>query len=188
MTCELERSRARYQLSVLQSVLHRPHTIPSGVLQLRDHLLVGALQQERAGERVLNVLHEAVLVLPEGLLVHTACIAQHVRCEVLHAVHRNTSAGQRQSLHVTALGATQCHDAGLGEHVQREWVDSLLVDHNEGLATLGGTDEVLKVDDGANLVVGEFAFGGNELVTLLGGAIDEGGIGFARDDNELFVW
>ena len=68
---------------------------------------------------------------------------------------------------------------GLGEHVEGERIDALLIDHNEVAIAVGGAHRVLEVDDLADLVVGELALGGHELVALLRGAVDEGSVRFA---------
>ena len=58
---------------------------------------------------------------------------------------------------------------GLGEHVERERIDAFLVDHDEAAVAVRRAERVLEVDDLADLVVGELALGGHELVALLRG-------------------
>lgn len=62
---------------------------------------------------------------------------------------------------------------GLGEHVERERIDAFLVDHDEAAVAVRRAERVLEVDDLADLVVGELALGGHELVALLRGAVHE---------------
>lgn len=49
------------------------------------------------------------------------------------------SACQHEPLHVPPLGPPQPQDTLLGQHVQADGVDALLVDQAEGLAAAGGT-------------------------------------------------
>lgn len=62
---------------------------------------------------------------------------------------------------------------GLGEHVERERIDAFLVDHDEAAVAVRRAERVLEVDDLADLVVGELALGGHELVAFLRAAIHE---------------
>ena len=120
MRGQLERARAGHQAAVLQRVLrltaprlhdlHGADSVARSVLQLGNHLLVGALQQQRAGEGVSDVLDEAELVLADGLLVHVPREAQNRGGEVVHAVHGDAAAGEREALHVAAFGAAQRED------------------------------------------------------------------------------
>src|SRR6056297_628431 len=94
------------------------------------------LDEDGAAPGVADVLDEGVLLLPQRLLVHPPRPAQHVLAQVLHRVDGQAPTGQRQPLHVAALGPAQGQDPLLGEHVEGEGVDAFLVDHHEGLALL----------------------------------------------------
>ena len=50
-----------------------------------------------------------------------------------HRVDGEAAAALLQALHVPLLGAPQGHDALLGQEVQGDGVDALLVDHHERL-------------------------------------------------------
>lgn len=47
-----------------------------------------------------------------------------------------TAACEGQALHVPALGTPQAQDALLGQQVQADGVDALLVDHNKAIPTV----------------------------------------------------
>lgn len=79
--------------------------------------------------------------------------------------------------HVSSLGATQSHDTLLGQHVQTERVDALLIDDDKVLllahdvaifVELRVAHELLEFDNFANLGIGEAPFGLDELLPLLG--------------------
>mmetsp|Transcript_9834 Transcript_9834/g.15159 ORF Transcript_9834/g.15159 Transcript_9834/m.15159 type:complete len:399 (-) Transcript_9834:412-1608(-) len=170
----LEGARPGHHRAVLQAVLHGAQAVAERVLHLGDRVLVGALDQDGAALRVGHVLHEGVLLLAQRGLPHLARVAQHVLGHVLHAVDRVAPAGERQPLHVAPLGPPDGHDALLGEHVQRERVDALLVDHHEALPRLA--HRALELDHGLHLVVGELALGLHHALALLGAAVEEAGL------------
>ena len=61
----------------------------------------------------------------------------------------------------------------LGEHVQRERIDALLVDHHEVLPVRRAAQRVLEVDDRPHLVVRELPLRRHQLVALLRRAVHE---------------
>ena len=124
MRGQLERAAARDERAVLDGVLHRAQAVVDGVLDLRDRVRVGALDEDRARVRVLDALHERVLGLAEHLLVHLVRVPEAVRRAVLFAVDLVAAAREREPLHVAPLRAAQRHDALLAQHVERQRVDA----------------------------------------------------------------
>ena len=72
------------------------------------------------------------------------------------------------ALHVAPLGPTERKDALLGEHVERDGVNSLLVYDDEGASVFLRAHLLLEFDDGLNLVVSKLALGGDHLFPILG--------------------
>ena len=68
---------------------------------------------------------------------------------------------------------------GFGEHVQGERIDSLLVDHHKALIRVIGTHVILKVNNLADLVISEFTFSSDKLISLLSSTIYKRGIRLA---------
>ena len=68
---------------------------------------------------------------------------------------------------------------GLGEHVERERIDALLVDDHEAAIAVRRTQFVLEIDDLADFVVGELPLRSHQLVALLRGAVHERRVGLA---------
>ena len=125
----------------------------------------GALDQDRAAPRRGDVLDEGVLLLPEGVLEDEPGAAEHVGGrQLLDRVDGDAPAGQDQALHVAPLGAAQGQDPALGERVERERVDALLVHEHEApcLAAVGAADLVLEVDDLLDALVGRRLWEGRE--------------------------
>ena len=90
----------------------------------------------------------------------------------------HAAAGEDEALHVALLCPPQSHDALLGHEVERDGVDALHVDHHEALARVAA-DLLLEVDDGADALVSVLALRGNELLALLGVAVEEPGVDLA---------
>ena len=130
------------------------------VFDLIDRMLVRAFQEQGAGLRVLDLVDEGVVLLAQIDLVEQPGVAEAVRLEVVEAVHRGAAARQGDALHVPALGPSTRPDALLGEHVQGEGVDALLVDDDERLALLAHA--ALELDD----LRGATGFGGGSASSL----------------------
>mmetsp|Transcript_6999 Transcript_6999/g.17932 ORF Transcript_6999/g.17932 Transcript_6999/m.17932 type:complete len:368 (-) Transcript_6999:190-1293(-) len=143
-------------------------------------MLVRAFQEQGAGLRVLDLVDEGVVLLAQIDLVEQPGVAEAVRLEVVEAVHRGAAARQGDALHVPALGPSTRPDALLGEHVQGEGVDALLVYDDERLALLAHA--ALELDDLLHLVVRELALALDEPLALLRVRVVE-----ARGDLGLFV-
>ena len=124
---------------------------------LRQRVVRGTFHQDSAAPRRGDVLNESVLLLPQGVLKDQAGASQDFRRrQLLDRVHRHAAAGQHEPLHVAPLGAAQGQDAVFGQRVQRERVDSFLVDEDEAasFAAVGAADPFLEVDDLLDALVG----------------------------------
>ncbi len=87
-------------------------------------MAVGSLHEDGHGPRILALLHEGELVLPEDMFIDDAGVTEARLVQIFEAVQGQTSAGESQALHVSPLGASKSQDALLGEHVQRQGVDT----------------------------------------------------------------
>lgn len=130
---DLEGAGAGHHALVLDGVVDGAQPVADRVLDLRERVLVGALDEDGDGLRVLAVLDEGELLLAEDVFVDESGVPEGVLGDVVDGVERGAAASQRQALHVAALGAAQRHDALLGQRVQRQRVDALLVDQHERL-------------------------------------------------------
>merc|ERR1712042_248293 len=97
------------------------------------------------GERAF--FEEEVLLLSEDSFVCQAGFAETSFRQFADVVHGHTAASQRNTLHVPSFGPSQGNDAFFGQHVQREGVDTLLVNENESLSIFWGADFLFKFDD-----------------------------------------
>mmetsp|Transcript_16194 Transcript_16194/g.51498 ORF Transcript_16194/g.51498 Transcript_16194/m.51498 type:complete len:354 (+) Transcript_16194:1354-2415(+) len=170
---QLKRAGARNDGVVLNRVLDSLQPIPNCILQLSDGVRVGPLDQDGARKRVAHFLHESVLLLAKRLLVHLAREAQALLRHVIHRVHCIPTARQAQALHVAALGTSQRQNALLCQHIQRQWIDTLLVDHHEGLAVLRSAHTTLEVDHRLDLLVSEPPLRCNHPLALFRGRVVE---------------
>lgn len=59
------------------------------------------------------------------MLINNTSIAKMRLVQIIERIHGNATTGQSETFHVAALGAAQGDDALLGEHIQRQRVDSL---------------------------------------------------------------
>eukprot|EP00048_Salpingoeca_helianthica_P014740 m.223286 g.223286 ORF g.223286 m.223286 type:complete len:355 (-) comp16221_c0_seq1:23-1087(-) len=103
-------------------------------------------------------------------------MAQRRRVNVVDRVHRAAPARKRKALHVAALGAAQGHDAFLGQRVERQRVDALLVEDHKRLAAALGADLLLESDDLSNAIVDKLALGNHHGLTLRRRLVEEAGI------------
>mmetsp|Transcript_54093 Transcript_54093/g.161935 ORF Transcript_54093/g.161935 Transcript_54093/m.161935 type:complete len:234 (+) Transcript_54093:1021-1722(+) len=99
-------------------------------------MLIRTLEEDSARLRVAALLHEGEFVLSQRHLAHFPSVAQLLRVHVLDGVDGGSTARAGQPLHVAPLGATEAKDTLLGENVQREGIDPLLVDHDKTLSLL----------------------------------------------------
>mmetsp|Transcript_21127 Transcript_21127/g.49467 ORF Transcript_21127/g.49467 Transcript_21127/m.49467 type:complete len:274 (-) Transcript_21127:786-1607(-) len=150
---------------VLHSILDGTESVAASVLDLLNGVLVRALEQHCARQRVLGALHEGELVIAQSLLVHNVCPAEITRLQLVEGVDSHAAAGQGQTLHIAALGTTDTNDAFLGKHVQRQRVNTLLIDHHESLAGIAA-HRALELDDLAHSVIRELPLCLHQLLTL----------------------
>ena len=67
-----------HHLAVLQGVQYCPQAVTDGVLDLRNGVVVGALDEHRARLGVLHILHKRVLLLTQGVLVHRPSVSKRL--------------------------------------------------------------------------------------------------------------
>ena len=75
-------------------------------------------------------------------------------------------------LHVATLSTTQGDNAVFAQNVQRQWVDTLLVNDNETLL-VAIANFLFELDNLADLFVGELAFGLDHLLSLVSAVVEE---------------
>jgi len=166
---------------VLQSVLDGAETVTDGVLGLGDRVVIWSLDENGAGEWVLHALNEGILVIAEGLLVDELGKTQISLLAVFDGVDLLATAGERDSLTVSALGATDTDDVVAGEDLKRGWVNTLLVDDNKVL--VGAVAKaLLELDNLHDTIIRELPLRLDELLSLVCVAPEE-----ARVDLGLFV-
>eukprot|EP00754_Rhynchopus_humris_P017203 Rhum_TRINITY_DN14549_c14_g1::Rhum_TRINITY_DN14549_c14_g1_i1::g.98893::m.98893 len=163
----LEVTGTRDNAAVLDRVAHGPQTVPDRLLDLRDRVVVRALEQDGARRRLRRALNERVLLLAQHVLVHKAGPAERVLRQVVEVVDGLSAAAQRNPLHVPALGTAQTQDAVPRQDVERHGVNALLVHHNQVLVRARRAQLVLQLHNLAAPRVDGGALGGRHLLLLL---------------------
>lgn len=153
---DLEGAGAGDDSLVVDGVGDGTETVSDGVLGLGNRVVVGPLDEDGAGEGVLNAFNEGVLVVTERDFVDELGETDILEGEVINGVEAATTTGEGESLHVSLLGAADADNALAGEHLEGGGIDTLLVDDNE-LLVGAFADLALEVDDLLDLVVGEGA-------------------------------
>lgn len=143
----LECAGAGDEGAVLDGILDGAETVADGVLNLRDCVCVGPLDEEGDGARVLDLLDKGELVLAERLLIDEAGPAEHVERQVLDAVLCDAAADELQAFHVASLGAAERDNVVFCEDVEGKRVDALLVDDDKALLRVVSADGLLQVDN-----------------------------------------
>mmetsp|Transcript_31248 Transcript_31248/g.56726 ORF Transcript_31248/g.56726 Transcript_31248/m.56726 type:complete len:290 (-) Transcript_31248:473-1342(-) len=162
--------------AVVEDVLDGAETIARGFFDLGDGVVVLALDQDGAGVRVGNTLHEGVFLLTQYVLVDLISIAKALGLKLLHGVDAEAAASTLDTLHVALLSATKSDNALLGEQVKRERVNTLLVDDNKGLVPILATDLTLEIHDLADTLVRDLALRRHKGFTLLRIAVEEAAV------------
>mmetsp|Transcript_47187 Transcript_47187/g.98793 ORF Transcript_47187/g.98793 Transcript_47187/m.98793 type:complete len:324 (+) Transcript_47187:316-1287(+) len=162
----LEGAGPRNHAVVLDGVLDRAQAIAHGVLDHVDGVLVGALDENRARLRLFAVLDKGVLLLAQRLLVNLAGEAQNIGGEVVDRVLRRPTAGQRKTLHVAPFATAEADDPLLGQHIQGERVDALLVDNDEGFGFVVANVSFQR-NHLANLVIDQFSLTLNKPLSVI---------------------
>ena len=131
---QLKGSSSLHHGSVFHSILDGPQSIPDGILHLHQRVLVGSLEQQSAGLGLLGTLfHKGKLVVSQRHLRYLASVSQHVLLQILERMNGSSTTRQGQTLHVASLGTAQTQNTLLGKHIQRQWINALLINHDKGL-------------------------------------------------------
>ena len=173
---DLKGTSSRHEDLILDGILDGSESISDGLLGLSDGVIIGTLDQDSAGERILNTLDEGILVVTKDLLVDVSGKTEIVLGEVINGVDLSTTTGKRDSLTVSLLAPSDSNDAIVGEELERWGVNTLLVDDNKVLAVLRSTELSLELNDFHDLIVGELSLGGDELLSLLSVGPEEAGV------------
>jgi len=141
---------------------------------LSNSVIVGAIDEDSAGVRVLATLNEGVDIITKRVFVYELGEAEAVLGEVIKSVDGVTTAGLGETLHVAALCTADTDNTSLLQEIEGDGVDTVLVDEDEGAVL--ADDLLLEGDDLVNLVVSELALSSNKLLALCGGLVHHGGV------------
>jgi len=175
---DLERTSSGKDASVLNSVRNSAESVSDSILGLGDGVIVGSLDEDGAGEGVLNTVDESVFIVSEGLLVNLLGETHVFEVKVIDRVELVTTTGEGDSLSVSLLGSADADDSVTGEELKRRGVNTLLVDDDEVLSVLLGADLSLEINNLLDLVVSESSLGGNQFLTVFGVGPEEAGVDF----------
>ena len=160
---------------VLDSVHDSAKTITDSILGLSDGVIVGSLDQDSARERVLDTLNEGVLIVTEALFVNELGKAEVALLNIIDGVELLATAGERDTLTVSALGTTDANDVVAGEDLEGGRVDTLLVDDNE--VFVGAIAQaLLQLNNLHDTVISELTLRLNQLLSLVGVGPEESGV------------
>lgn len=115
------------------------------------------------------------------MLVDHSSPAEVSLCDVVHRVELLATAGESNTLTVSALSTSDTNDVVASEDFERGWVDTLLVDNHEVFVGTV-TQALFEFYDLHDSVVRELPFGLDELLSLVGVGPEEAGV-----DLGLFV-
>lgn len=174
----LERASTRNNALIDNHVVDTPQSVSDGISHLRNGVLVRALDHEGHRLGVLDLLDKGILLLAQCLLVDKASPSKNIRRQVFNAVLSDAAADQLQSLHVSSLGTTKSENAVLGQNIQRQRIDALLVDNDKVLLAISSTEFLLQFDNLLQLGVDESALTLHELIALVSAGVKEAGIDF----------
>lgn len=166
---------------VLHDVLDSSKTISDGLLGLSDRVVVWTLDQNGAGESVLNIFNESVFVVSKDLLIDVSGPSKIVLGQIIDGVDLATTASEWNSLTISLLGSSDTNDSVSGQELKGRWVNTLLVDNNEVLVS-SITELSLEFNDLHDFIVSELSFGSDELFSLFSVGPEE-----SRVDLSLFV-
>lgn len=139
------------------------------------------LDENGGGARLLDVLDKSKLLLAQGVLVDQTRPSKDLGRQIVDRVLGNTSANQLHTLHVSSLGAAEGKDAILGQDIQRQGIDTLLVNDDKALLRVTA-DLSLQLDNLLQLLVHKLALRLDQLLSLLSRAVEE-----SRVNLRLFV-
>lgn len=121
---------------ILNGVLDSTKSVTDGLLGLSDRIVIRTLDQNSAGEGVLDLLDESVFIITKNLLVYLTSKTEIVFGQVIDGIDLSSSASQGDSLTISLLASSDTNDTIVGEHFEGWGINTLLVDHNEVLAIL----------------------------------------------------
>ena len=177
----LKRSTTWNSGLVLEGVLDGSETITDSILGLGNGVVVGSLDEDGAGEWVLDTLDEGILVISERLLVDNPSPTQIRLLNIIDGVELFATAGERDTLTVSALSSSDTDNTSTSKDLKRRWVDTLLVDDNEILVS-AVAEALLEFDDLVDAIISELSLRFNELLSLICVRPEE-----SRVDLSLFV-
>ncbi len=181
MSCDFEGASTWDDSLVLNGVFDSTKTITDGVLGLSDGVIVRSLDEDSAGEWVLDTLNKSVFVLSKVLLVDKLGETKIALLNIVDRVDLLTAASEGNSLTVSSLGTSDANDVVAGKDLEGRRVNTLLVDNDKVL--VGAiTELLLELNDLQNAVISELTLRLNQLLSLIGIAPEESGV-----DLGLFV-
>jgi len=151
---------------ILECVGNSAETITDSVSSLGNGVIIGSLDQDGAGEGVLNTFDEGVLVLTEGLFVDNLGETEISLFKVVNGVKLLTTASKGNTLTVSLLASADTEDTGAGQNLEGGGINTLLVDNDKVLVS-ALADFLLEGDDLADLVVSESSFGSDKFLSLV---------------------
>ena len=181
MGSNLESTASWDDALVLHDVPYCSKTVSNGFLGLSDRVIVWTLDQNGAGESVLNFFNEGVFVVTKDLLIDVSGPSKIVLGQIIDRVDLATTASEWDSLTVSLLGSSDTNDSVSGQELKGWWVNTLLVDNNEVLVS-AVAELSLEFDDLQDFIVSELSLGGNELFSLFSVGPEESGV-----DLSLFI-
>jgi hypothetical protein len=103
---------------VLHGVLDCAKSISDGLLGLSNLVVVWTLDQDGAGEGVLDTLDEGVFIVTEDLLVDVLGVTEVSLGEIFDGVHLVTATSEWDSLTISLLASSDTNDAVSGEDLE----------------------------------------------------------------------
>ena len=160
---------------IVDSVLDSAESISNGILGLGNGVVVGSLDEDGAGEWVLDALNEGVFVVTESLLVDLLGPSEVALLNVVDGVELLSTAGEGDTFSVSLLATPNSDDTVTGEEFEGRGVNSLLVDDDEVFVVVLAQFP-FELNDLHDLVIGELTLTGNELLALVGVGPEEAGV------------
>jgi hypothetical protein len=179
---DFERTGTGKDALVHNGVGHSSKTVTDSISGLGDGVIVGSLDEDSAGEGVLNTFNESVLIFTEGLLVDDLSETHIGLTHIINGAEHLTTASEGDALTVSLLSAADTDDTSAGKNFEGRGVNALLVDNDEVLVS-ALAELFLEVDDLTDFVVSECALGSDKLLSLVSVGPEETGVDFG-----LFVF
>lgn len=160
---------------VFHCVLYCSESISDGFLSLSNGVVIGTLDQDGAGEWVLDTLDESVLIISKNLLIDMLGESKVSLGHIVYAVELGSTASQWDSLTISLLGSSDTDNARACQQLKRRWVNTLLV-YNDEVLVSAIAELLLEVNDLLHFVIGELSLRSNELLSLFGIGPEETGV------------